>query len=64
VCYGLEDVLCRLNTDGGRALRNGSCRYKHRWDAAVRLTSSEETETGGEKEVDVFVFELANDDVV
>jgi len=31
--------------DGGRALRNGSCRYKHRWDAAVRLTSSEETET-------------------
>jgi len=53
-----------VHFDGGRALRNGSCRYKHRWDAAVRLTSSEDTETGGEKEMNVFVFELANDDVV
>jgi len=30
----------------------------------VRLTSSEETETRGEKETNVFLFELANHDVV
>ena len=54
----------RVLFDGVRALRNGSCRYKHRWDATVRLASSEETETGGGKENVVFVFELANDDVV
>ena len=49
--------------DGGRTLRKGSCRYQHRWDAALRLTSSEETGTEV-KEKDVFVFELANHDVV
>ena len=31
--------------DRGRTLRNGNCRYKKRCDAAVRLTSSEETGT-------------------
>ena len=50
-------------SDRGRTLRKGSCLYKHRWDAAVMLTSSEETGTKV-KEKDVFVFELANDDVV
>ena len=36
---------------------------KHRWDAAVRPTWSEETGTKVE-EKDLLVFELANDDVV
>ena len=35
---------------------------KHRWDAAVRLTSSEETGNKAKKN-DIFIFELANDDV-
>ena len=57
-----DEAAGSVTPDGGLALRKGSGRYKYCWDAAVRPTWSEETRTEVE-EKDLFVFELANDDV-
>ena len=44
-------------------MEDGLCaRGKHYWNAVVRLTSSEETGAKAKKN-DIFIFELANDDV-
>ena len=58
-----DETAGSVTPDGGLALRKGRGRYKYCWDAAVRPTWSEETGTKV-KEKYLFVFGLANDDVV
>ena len=66
----LQNTVCfplNLKVDGGRSLRNGKLltQIDTVRDTAVKLASSEENSgLKIKKEKDMFVFELANDDLV